>query len=208
MHRFLDAFRTWERLRNKGFTLLCAGSFRRLGRRTVLSLPIRLGGEARIALGHGVFIGPNSWLEALDTPDQPASETAISIGDGTSVAGFCTITAVREVVLEPEVLVGRYVHISDHSHRFSAREAAVKNQGITKVAPVRIGTGAWIGQGAVICPGVTIGRNAVIGANSVVRADVGDHCVAAGAPARIIRQHPPPLGEPGEPGESGARPSG
>lgn len=190
MSAFLDLFRAWERLRNKGFTLLCAGSFRQLGRRTVLALPMRLGGEARIAIGHRVFVGPGSWLEALDPPDVPASAAAITIGDGVSIAGFCTITAVREVVLEPEVLLGRYVHISDHSHRFSATDVAIKNQGITKVAPVRIGTGAWIGQGAVICPGVTIGRNAVIGANSVVRADVGDYCVAAGAPARIIRQNP------------------
>lgn len=187
MPRFLDACRAWGRLRNKVFTLLCAGSFRRLGRRTVLALPVRLGGEGRIEIGDGVFVGPNSWLETLAAPDG-SQQTAIFIGDGTSISGSCTITAVREVVIEPEVLIGRFVHISDHSHRFSDGTCAIKRQGIDHVAPVRICSGAWIGQGAVICPGVTVGRNAVVGANSVVRTDVADACVAVGAPARTVRR--------------------
>jgi acetyltransferase-like isoleucine patch superfamily enzyme len=40
-------------------------------------------------------------------------------------------------------------------------------------------------------PGVSIGRNAVIGANSVVIKSVPDHCVAAGAPAKVIRKYDP-----------------
>jgi hypothetical protein len=37
-------------------------------------------------------------------------------------------------------------------------------------------------------PESTFGRNAVVGANSVVRQDVPDFCVAAGAPAKVIRR--------------------
>jgi acetyltransferase-like isoleucine patch superfamily enzyme len=103
------------------------------------------------------------------------------------MAGFCTITATSSVVIEGGVLIARYVYISDHSHRHDGSTLPIKNQGLTKVAPVRIREGAWLGQGAVICPGVTVGRNAVVGANAVVREDVPDHCVAAGVPARIVR---------------------
>jgi acetyltransferase-like isoleucine patch superfamily enzyme len=55
------------------------------------------------------------------------------------------------------------------------------------VMPVLIRQGAWLGQNVVVCPGVTIGRGAVIGANSVVNRDIPDFCVAAGAPARVLK---------------------
>jgi acetyltransferase-like isoleucine patch superfamily enzyme len=54
--------------------------------------------------------------------------------------------------------------------------------------PVSIGDGSWLGHGTVVLPGVTIGRHVVVGANSVVTSDLPDNCVAAGVPARVIRQ--------------------
>lgn len=45
-----------------------------------------------------------------------------------------------------------------------------------------------VGPGAKILGGVRIGDHAVIGANAVVLSDVPEGCVAAGVPARIIRQ--------------------
>ena len=64
---------------------------------------------------------------------------------------------------------------------------ACRDQGVDRIAPVRIGRGAWLGENAVIMPGVTVGRGAVIGANAVVREDVPDYSVAVGVPARVIR---------------------
>ncbi|MEP4078160.1 acyltransferase [Haloferula sp.] len=118
----------------------------------------------------------------------PGEAEVITIGDKVSIAGHCTITACRKVVIEDEVLIARYVYISDHSHEFSSPNIPIKDQGIRDVAPVCIKQGAWLGQGVVVCPGVTIGKNAVIGANSVVRNDIPDHCIAVGAPARVVRK--------------------
>ena len=50
-----------------------------------------------------------------------------------------------------------------------------------------IGNDVWIGQNALILPGVHIGDGAIIGANSVVSKDVPPYTVAAGNPARFIR---------------------
>jgi acetyltransferase-like isoleucine patch superfamily enzyme len=55
------------------------------------------------------------------------------------------------------------------------------------IAPVVIGFGADIGTGAVILPGVRVGANAIIGAGAVVNHDVPDFAVAAGVPARVMR---------------------
>ncbi len=179
------------RARDKVFTLLVSGSFRGMGSRTTFALPVRLGGERFIEIGDRVYVGPGSWIETMLDDGAESDGPVISIGTGTTMSGNCTITAVRRVDIGRSVLIARNVHISDHFHAFENRELPVKDQGVDRIADVRIHDGAWIGHGAVICPGVTIGRNAVIGANAVVREDVPDHCVAAGVPARIIRRPDP-----------------
>jgi acetyltransferase-like isoleucine patch superfamily enzyme len=40
----------------------------------------------------------------------------------------------------------------------------------------------------VITSGVTIGERSVIGANSVVTTDIPPYSIAAGAPAKVLRQ--------------------
>lgn len=178
-------YRGYVRIRSKCFSLLVAGAFARFGKRTVLMLPVRLLGEKRIALGSGVFVGADSWLQTL--PDGDSQSVAISIGDGTSIAGACVISAVRSVRLEENVLLARNVYISDHMHKYTQTNQPVLSQGVEKIKPVLIKKGAWLGQNVVVCPGVTIGSGTVIGANSVVTQDVPDFCVAAGAPARVVR---------------------
>jgi UDP-2-acetamido-3-amino-2,3-dideoxy-glucuronate N-acetyltransferase len=39
----------------------------------------------------------------------------------------------------------------------------------------------------VILPGVRVGANAIIGAGAVVNHDVPDYAIAAGVPARVMR---------------------
>lgn len=183
----LQLYRAAVHARDWLFTWACRRSLRRLGKRSLLELPIRLWGESEIEIGDEVFIGAQSWLHVI-TRSKGHAGAAISVGDGTSISGFCTISAAERIVIERKVLIARYVYIADHSHAHDAPDMPVKDQGVTDIAPVRICEGAWLGQGVVICPGVTIGRNAVIGANAVVRSDVPDYCVAAGVPARVIRR--------------------
>jgi acetyltransferase-like isoleucine patch superfamily enzyme len=182
---FVFLYRASIRLRCKCFSLLISGAFAQFGRRTALTYPVRLGGEERIAIGDQVFIGAGSWLQAL--PDGNNHSIAISIGSGTSVAGACVISAVRQVVLEENVLLARNVYISDHSHKYTETDMPVLAQGLDNVEPVLIRQGAWLGQNVVVCPGVTIGKGAVIGANSVVNRDVPDFAVAVGSPARVVK---------------------
>jgi acetyltransferase-like isoleucine patch superfamily enzyme len=177
------AYRVAVRARDKAFSLCARGAFAAYGRRSVLQLPVRLAGEGRIAIGDDVFVGAGSWLQVLEGPDP---SVALEIGDGTSIAGGCVLSAAVSVRLGRRVLLARNVYISDHSHRFDG-DGPILDQGIDRVGGVEIGDGAWLAQNVVVCPGVRIGRGAVVGANSVVRDDVPDRGVAVGAPARVVR---------------------
>jgi acetyltransferase-like isoleucine patch superfamily enzyme len=181
---FVRAYAVGVRLRAKGFSLASAGAFAAFGKRSVLQPPIRLKGEARISIGSDVFIGAGSWLQTLEHGGHLGE---LRVGDGTSIAGTCVLSAASSVTLGRKVLLARNVYISDHIHRFDDREAAILDQGLTRVDPVEICDGAWLGQNVVVCPGVRVGRGAVVGANSVVTEDVPDRTLAVGAPARIVR---------------------
>ena len=186
----LRLYRFARRVRTKCFSLACSGAFASFGSRSVLEPPVRLLGEGRIAIGRNVFIGAGSWLQALEGF---GNELAISIEDGTNIAGGCVISAARSVRLGRSVLLARNDYIADHGHGFEDIGRPVLAQGVTEISPVEICDGAWLGQNVVVCPGVTIGTGAVIGANAVVLDDVPAYSVAVGAPARVIRTFGPVL---------------
>lgn len=56
------------------------------------------------------------------------------------------------------------------------------------VGPIRIGRGVFVGPNSTVGNGVTIGECSLIGANSVVIRDIPPYCLAAGAPAKVIRE--------------------
>jgi carbonic anhydrase/acetyltransferase-like protein (isoleucine patch superfamily) len=59
---------------------------------------------------------------------------------------------------------------------------------IGKTAPIHIEDNVWIGDSAIVCKGVTIGENSIIGAGAVVVDAIPPNCVAAGNPARVVKQ--------------------
>ena len=179
-------YRLAVRARSKLFSLLVGGAFAKFGKKSVIVLPVRLSGEDRIEVNDRVYIGANCWLQTL--PDGQNMSPAISIGSGTSIAGSCVISAVRQVRIGESVLFAKNVYVSDHKHKYSDQHVRIMSQGLDKIGPVLIKEGAWIGQNVVVCPGVTIGRGSVIGANSLVNEDVPDFCIAAGSPVRIIKK--------------------
>ncbi len=164
-----------------------------------IDLPRRLLNPEQIFLGDHLWLGPGTFLypltryptAALQRPGAPLPETRyagrIVIGQRVTATGGLQISAAREVVIEDDVMFASNVFVTDHQHGYATAEVAYKFQPLTEPAPTRIGRGSWIGQNAVILPGVTIGEHAIIGANSVVTRSVPARCMAAGAPARVVK---------------------
>ena len=54
--------------------------------------------------------------------------------------------------------------------------------------PIVIGSRCWIGLGSAVMKGVTIGDDTVVAAQSVVTSDLPAGVVAAGNPAKVVRE--------------------
>lgn len=108
-----------------------------------------------------------------------------SIGDGSTMSFHCRLSVNAPVAIGRNVVVGPGVTILTDRHEIGPPEMRC---GRRQPAPVRIGDGAWIAANVTILPGVTIGPGSVVGAGSVVTRDVPANCVAAGVPARVIRE--------------------
>lgn len=67
-------------------------------------------------------------------------------------------------------------------------DVAPRRAGLLYARPVSIGDDCWIGTNVVILPGVTIGKGCTIGSCAVVSKNIPDFCVAAGVPARVIKE--------------------
>ena len=55
-------------------------------------------------------------------------------------------------------------------------------------APVTLKKGCQLGMGSIVMPGVTVGEGAIVGARSVVTKDIPAWTIAAGSPAKVIKQ--------------------
>ncbi len=117
----------------------------------------------------------------------------ISIGDRVIVRpGSMLFADPREdgahITIENDVMMGSNVHIYVHNHRFDDPDVPIIDQGYYPSKSVILKRGCWVGASSVILPGVTIGENAVVGAGSVVVDDIPDRMLAAGNPARVVRE--------------------
>ncbi|MBP1561694.1 MAG: sugar O-acetyltransferase [Oscillospiraceae bacterium] len=109
----------------------------------------------------------------------------IEVGDNFYSNYNLVILDVGKVKIGDNVMLAPNVSIYTAGHPVHPDS---RNSGYEYGIPITIGNNVWIGGSVVINPGVTIGNNAVIGSGSVVTRDIPDNCIAAGNPARVIRE--------------------
>jgi acetyltransferase-like isoleucine patch superfamily enzyme len=111
----------------------------------------------------------------------------LRIGDYTIINPGVRISAAREVTIGANTMIASNVYITDAD--WHGTHDRVYSFG--GVAPVRIERNVWLGDGAVVCKGVTIGENSIVGAGSIVVKDIPSNVVAAGNPARPVKEIDP-----------------
>lgn len=109
----------------------------------------------------------------------------ITVGESFYANFDCVMLDGGGITIGDRVLLGPRVSIYTTNH---VLDPAERSSGACIARPVVIGDDVWIGGGVTINPGVTIGEGAVIGSGSVVTHDVPSRTIAAGVPARTIRE--------------------
>ena len=135
-----------------------------------------------VHLGDNVYVGHQAILKGYH-------DAQMTIGDQTWIGQQCFFHSAGGITIGARVGIGPGVKILTSQHREAGREVAILMSPLDR-APVVIEDDADVGVGAILLPGVTIGRGAQIGAGAVVTTDVPAYAVAAGVPARVLRERP------------------
>jgi acetyltransferase-like isoleucine patch superfamily enzyme len=136
-----------------------------------------------VRLGDRVTIREFAWLQLTSSPND-LGET-LEIGDDTYIGPFAVLGAGATVRIGSGCQVGSGLYLSAEEH--VTEQAELLGAGVTKTG-IDIGDGCWIGNRVTILDGVTIGTGAVVGAGAVVTSSIPPNCIAAGIPARVLRQ--------------------
>jgi virginiamycin A acetyltransferase len=115
------------------------------------------------------------------------SKAGARIDENAYIGGHCHIGLVH---VQRQVLIASGVHITSGARMHGTDELTkpIKDQpGINTL--VTIGQGAWIGSLAVVM--ADVGRDSIVGAGAVVTMPVPERVVAAGVPAKMIRNRSP-----------------
>lgn len=159
------------RLEEDGYLVLGSAYGKGFRRPSLLSL-----GSGSVLTVHGIFsIFDNSKIYVRN-------HAHLELGSGY-------ISSDATIVCTERITIGQGVYIADGIVIRDSDDHDILRDGYVRTMPVHIGNHVWIGHGVTILKGVTIGDGAVIGAGSIVTRDVPAHCLAAGNPAKVIREN-------------------
>lgn len=167
------------------FYRLIGGFFGSMGRGVRIIRPLRIFGAKHCHFGDEAVLQYGAYIAALQ---EHAAPPIFKVGARTMIGNHAHIVATRSVEFGEGVLTADRLFVADNRHTFEDPTIPIRDQGLTQLAEVHIGDGSWIGENVCIS-GASVGKHCVIAANSVVTSDIPNHCVAAGAPARIVKRY-------------------
>jgi len=111
----------------------------------------------------------------------------IVIGDHVLISPGVRISASNYIHISDSCMLASNVYISDSDwHEIYNRAISLPSK-----TSVVLEENVWVGDSAIICKGVRIGKNSIIGAGAVVTSDIPPNVIAAGNPARVVKQFDP-----------------
>lgn len=152
--------------------------------------PVLFLGPGVVALGEGVQFGWKAsphFYSGYSHVEVCNGRSVVEVGDRTEFNNNLTIKSEGAGIrIGRDGLFGAHVEIFDSD--FHDLDPARRKAGTQVAAPVEIGDNVFVGMGARILKGVTIGSDSVVGAGSVVTSSIPAGVIAAGNPARVIRE--------------------
>jgi acetyltransferase-like isoleucine patch superfamily enzyme len=127
--------------------------------------------KARVTIGDGVFIGPDTTLFVTDH---------IQIEQDVMISWGCTLIDTNAHSLHS---AERLMDVRDWK-----KGPSYKNWSFVESSPITIQRSCWIGFNSIITKGVTLAEGTVVGCGSVVTKSTEPFGVYAGNPAQFIKK--------------------
>jgi acetyltransferase-like isoleucine patch superfamily enzyme len=137
--------------------------------------------SGRLEVGEGTLLEPGCWLTL-------APQAQIRIGQGCFLNRGTMLAALERIEIGDHVMFANNCFVGDSDHRYDDPDVPVTWQGFVARGPVKIGSNCWFGVNCVVTGGVEIGERCVVGANSVVTQDLPPGVIAAGSPAKVLKE--------------------
>ena len=142
----------------------------------IFGAPIELGDYVNVVASSDKMVRIAIWSEK-------PGQGRIRIGDYCLICPGARIGSAHEITVGDNCMIASNAYVTDSDwHDIYNRIS------IGKTAPIKIEDNVWIGDSTIVCKGVTIGENSIVGAGAVVVDSIPANCVAAGNPARIVKQ--------------------
>ena len=150
------------------------GSFIRIGSLVFIDTEI-------IKIGDETRINENVRIGGIKFPD-----SEINIGKRVLIMAFSFINPTKRISIGDDTGIGGHCLLFTHSSWPSQLEGYP-----VKFSSINLGKNVWLPWRVFVMPGVNIGDNTVISANSLVSHSIPANCLAAGSPAKIIKENYP-----------------
>lgn len=134
-------------------------------------------------------LGADSVIEDFCTINNGVG--AVHIGD-RSLIGMGNVV-IGPVSIGNDVIFAQNIVASGLNHNYEDISRPIHAQGVS-TRPIVVEDECWIGANVVLTAGVRIGKHSVVAAGSVVTKDIPPLSIAAGNPARVIKQYNPDNG--------------
>lgn len=155
---------------------------------TEAQVPVRCDGAGRVEIGPGVVLGyrPAIRLGSGEILLQARGRNAtIKIGDATLFNNNVSLIAVDSITIGKGCQIGDGVCLVDCDFHEIAPSTRNRSHGLAK--PMVVGNNVWLGSRVMVLKGVKIGDNTVVAAGSIVTRSLPPDVVAAGSPAKVLR---------------------
>lgn len=116
--------------------------------------------------------------------------TKLTIGNNVDIGWQSTIAVGSQVVIGDNVRIAGRAFLFGYSGHSLDPKLRAEGAGDLDcdIGEIVLEQDVWLGTNVTVCPGVTIGQGTIVGAGSVVTKSLPPQVVAAGNPAKIIRQ--------------------
>lgn len=162
----------------------------RLSGKPVALQPVLFVGPGAILLGEGVQFGWKTsplFYSGYCYVEASRPEAEIDLGDRVEFNNNSMLKSEGAGIrVGPDGLFGAHVEIFDSN--FHDLDPARRRDGRQRMAPVDIAENVFVGMSVKVLKGVSIGADSVIGAGAVVSSSIPAGVIAAGNPARVVRE--------------------